>query len=303
LQVLLGDCAERTIRRYLKYLEYVGFLARLSGQGSRDGLRVRLCVETAIGEINDRIEVIGQHHAFFRPTHLGQDCPMTELSDVASARTVLSDVAPTTSRKRRTETSEVASTSDSSERSEPVAPVALHTHARARARVNLETVQDSVTSLTPGLKYVDKAKALSADAKPRRPGTETSKAIASLVDAMREEGFNRYQPSGRDVGAIKRMPGLVADNAHDIACCYSDIAHKRYGRDYLREGLSIHRIINDWLPGYQVWVADGRPPPQPEYANGRSKGSSHYTNFGGPPEHYRSIVIGEEDDDDGKEAG
>jgi len=293
LQSLL-DCSEATLRRYTTYLAYVGFIDRLNGRGARDGLRLRLRTETPIAEINDKIEVVGRHHAFFRST---------VDTDAQLLRSELSEVTPSTSVGQRSELSEVPETTLNTERSEPVAPVELHTHARARARVNY---QDSITSQSPGLNVQEELKETTkvvSGAKPRRAPVGAQAAIATLVVAMHEHGNNRYQPNDKDVGTVRRMPGFVAEHADEIAACWDDIVHKRYGNDYLRQGLSVHRILNDWLPGYQAWVSDGRPPPKPayagsrsNYAGSRSNSSNGYNNFGAE-EHYRGTVIG----DDGEE--
>jgi len=291
LQSLL-DCSEATLRRYTTYLAYVGFLDRLNGRGARDGLRLRLRTETPIAEINDKIEVVGRHHAFFRPT-VDTDAQLlrSELSEVDIERQF-----------PRSELSEVPETTLNTERSEPVAPVELHTHARARARVNY---QDSITSQSPGLNVQEELKETTnvvSDAKPRRPGTETSRAIAAVTVAIQARGWNRYRLPGPDQTAIKRgSPGLVLEAADDIADCWSDLLHKRWGTPFDQSHVSVQRIINQLLPSYQAWVADGRPPPQPAYTNGRPRYANAvgYDTFGGQPTNYDKFttVIGGEDDD------
>ena len=252
LQDLLGACCPDTIRRYIAYLECVGFLTRVSGQGSRNGLRIRLCLETPIDSISERIDEEAHH------THQTRVRRPPAISREVEPPNALREDSPAISR-------EVAETSQdiSGSETESVLP--------SRAR-DLDNVLTPV-SLVPGNSESTSeiADAISA---PRRARTPVQQAIGAVCSAIKARGWNRYQTNPRDNAAIKQMPGLVLDSADDIADCWKDLLAKRWGSEYDQSHVAVHRIITELLPSYQAWKASGSPPPRRGYSNGHASGQS-----------------------------
>src|SRR5215216_4218453 len=90
LQSMTGGRSSNAIRLMINYLEKVGIVERLFGQGSRKGVRLRVCVDMSTDEINRRIRANPFHSRECDP----QPQPPSEMSDDTERRNGHSDQPP-----------------------------------------------------------------------------------------------------------------------------------------------------------------------------------------------------------------